>query len=84
MASSFETSRARRLHVLLEEHPDGHLDLAQRLATDVGKQQRLVVVAPGHRRHLDQRAGGVLTELRIDRSQRGMSVDHDFVRCQRD
>ena len=70
--------------VPLEQLPRDCLHLDQRLAADVGEDQRLVLVLPGHRSHLDERRGRILAELGIDGPQRGVPVEHDLVGGQRD
>ena len=70
--------------VPLEQLPRDRLHLDQRLAADVGQDQRLVLVLPGHRSHLDERRGRILAELGIDGPQRGVPVEHDLVGGQRD
>jgi hypothetical protein len=65
---------ARGLHVLLEKRSDGRLHLAQRLTADVCQQERLIAMTPRQCRDVDQGPRGVLTQLRIDRSQRCVSI----------
>src|SRR5487761_31200 len=76
--------RPHRVHMLLQQACDGRLDLAQRFATYVRHQQRLIVMLSWQRGHVDERARRVLAELRVDRSKRRVTVELDLVRGQRD
>ena len=70
--------------VPLEQLPRDCLHLDQRLAADVGEDQRLVLVPHRHRGDLDQRGCWILAELGIDRAERRVVVEDDLVGGERD